>query len=221
MHIKLPFQKLHSLFYITFFVTLFFSSASVNAQCAGNDNAITVCDIANPTSQAVNLFSLLGGTPTAGGVWSDDLLSGGLNTATGILNVQAINESGTYTYTYTVNGVLGCVDNTSVVTVTVGGYAGVPGPNGNVCGDSSSYNLFQLFNGTSGNLSPQFNGNWFNVTTGTPVSGSSINPSSYNVTVGTTYQFSYTMPAIGTCPATSVSAFLTVFPLRKKVYQQI
>ena len=212
MHIKLPFQKVYILFHFTFLLTLFFSSTGVNAQCAGNDNAITICDIANPSSQAVNLFALLGGTPTAGGIWSDDLLSGGLNTATGVLNVQTINESGVYTYTYTVSGVPGCVDNTAVITVTVGGYAGVPGPNGTECGDSSSYNLFQLFNGTSGNLSPQFNGNWFNVTTGTPISGSSINPSSYNVTVGTTYQFSYTMPAIGTCPATSVSAFLTIFP---------
>ena len=74
-----------------------------------------------------------------------------------------------------------------------------------------SYNLFQLFNGAT-QPGPQFNGNWFNVTTGIAVSGSTINPSSFNVTVGTTYQFSYTLPAIGTCPANSTSAFLTIFP---------
>ena len=83
------------------------------------------------------MFALLGGAPVPGGTWSDDLLSGGLNPLTGILNVWQIGENGVYTYTYTVTGVPGCVDNTAVITVVVGGYAGNPGPNGVVCGDES------------------------------------------------------------------------------------
>lgn len=199
------------MFGIFFLIASFFFSNSLQAQCAGADNSITICNIPDPANQAVNLFTLLGGTPVPGGTWSDDLLSGGLNPLTGILNVWQISESGVYTYTYTVTSVPGCVDNTSVITVIVGGYAGSPGPNGVVCGDESNYNLFQLFNGAV-QPGPQFNGNWFNVTTSTPVTGSTINPSSFNVTVGTTYEFSYTLAAVGTCPAHSVSAFLTVFP---------
>ncbi|RXR21308.1 gliding motility-associated C-terminal domain-containing protein [Flavobacterium amnicola] len=206
-----PFSRKTCLFSFFLLFTTFFFSNSLQAQCAGSDNSVTICNIPDPANQAVNLFALLGGAPLPGGTWSDDLLSGGLNPLTGILNVWQIGESGVYTYTYTVTGAPGCVDNTSVITVIVGGYAGNPGPNGVVCGDESSYNLFQLFNGAV-QPGPQFNGDWFNVTTGTPVSGSTINPSSFNVTVGTTYQFSYTLPAVGTCAANSVSAFLTVFP---------
>ncbi|WP_394759036.1 gliding motility-associated C-terminal domain-containing protein [Flavobacterium sp.] len=195
------------------FILLFFSATNSNAQCAGDDNLIphTICNIPNPANQAVNLFALLGGAPVPGGTWSDDLLSGGLNPLTGILNVWQIGESGVYTYTYTVTGVPGCADNTAVITVVVGGYAGVPGPNGVVCGDESAYNLFQLFNGAT-QPGPQFNGNWFNVTTATPVTGNTIDPSSFNVTTGTTYEFSYTLGPVGSCLSSTASAFLTIFP---------
>lgn len=212
MRKKLPFLRNLGALQLALFFLFLFSIQKSNAQCAGSDNSITICDIPNPTNQAVNLFALLGGTPTPGGTWTDDLNSGGLNALNGILNIHQIRNSGVYTYTYTVTGVSGCTDTTGTITVTVGGYAGVPGPNGAVCGDESNYNLFQLFSGTGGNLGPQFNGDWFNVTTGTPISGSSINPSSFNVTSATTYQFSYTLPAIGSCAANSVSAFLTVYP---------
>jgi len=206
-----PFSRKTCLFSFFLLITTFFFSNSLQAQCAGSDNSVTICNIPDPANQAVNLFALLGGAPVPGGTWSDDLLSGGLNPLTGILNVWQIGESGVYTYTYTVTGAPGCVDNTSVITVIVGGYAGNPGPNGVVCGDESSHNLFQLFNGADQPVR-QFNGVLFNVIQGTAVSGSTINPSSFNVTVGTTYQFSYTLPAVGTCAANSVSAFLTVFP---------
>ena len=209
---KLPFLRKSGLLSLVFTLLFLIHSPESIAQCAGNDNSIEICDIPNPANQAVNLFALLGGTPTPGGTWSDDLNSGGLNALTGILNVHQIRNSGIYTYTYTITGVPGCTDNTATITVVVGGYAGVPGPNGAVCGDETNYNLFQLFSGTGGNLGPQFNGNWFNVTNGTSISGSSISPASFNVITATTFQFSYTLPAIGSCPANSVSAFLTIYP---------
>ena len=212
MRKKLPFLRNLGLLNLAFTFLFLCSTQVINAQCAGDDNAITICDIPNPANQTIALFALLGGTPMSSGTWNDDLNSGGLNAVTGILNVHQIRNSGIYTYTYTVTGIPGCVDTTATITVVVGGYAGVPGPNGAVCGDETDYNLFQLFSGTGGNLGPQFNGNWFNVTTGAPISGSSINPSSFNVITATTYQFSYTLPAIGSCAVNSVSAFLTVYP---------
>lgn len=192
---------------------LLFSITNSNAQCAGNDGVVPpICDITIPANQIINLFSYLGGTPTAGGTWSDDLSSGGLNPITGILNVLQIHVSGTYTYTYTVTGVSGCADNTSVVTVTIGSYPGVV-QNGPACADLPNFNLFELFNYEGGNIAPHTNGTWFNVTTGTAVSGFEINPSSYNVTVQTDYVFSYTLPAVAPCPAPApVLVTLTLFP---------
>ncbi|SHI49621.1 gliding motility-associated C-terminal domain-containing protein [Flavobacterium terrae] len=192
-------------------LALFFTSNVVHSQCAGNDANITICDITNPTNQSLNLFTLLGGTPTPGGFWIDDLGSGGLNSTTGILNVHQIRESGIFTYTYMVTGIPGCVDNTATVTVLVGPYAGV-GEDGSRCGDDTELNLFELFNYQFGNVPPQTNGYWFNNTTGTPIAGYTINPSSFNVTAITVYNLTYTIPALGPCPESSISVNLTLVP---------
>lgn len=188
---------------VLFFVFLSFLSQTVNAQCAGNDASLTVCDIPDPANQSIDLFSLLG-SATAGGVWNDDNSSGGLNTATGILNAQLIRASGIYHYTYTVTGNTGCVDNSATITVTIGGYSGVTSPNVSVCSAVVNFNLFQAFSGVD--VSPQFNGQWHNDTTNENVE-SSINVENLD---GTFY-FTYTMPAIGSCPSMSSTAIITVF----------
>lgn len=191
-------------------LVIYFTLFSTNSfsQCAGNDPVapISICDIPNISSQTINLFSYLGGSPLAGGTWQDNDLSGGLNVTTGILNAQSITQSGTFTYTYTVTGVAGCTDNNSIVTIIIGGFAGVTGPNAVVCSDSGTFNLFQVFNGSS--LSPQFNGTWFNVTNNSVVAGNSINIASLGIG---TFQFTYTIPAIGSCPVRSSTAFVTVY----------
>jgi hypothetical protein len=76
--------KIHFLIKLNFnllFIAVFFllSLHSVNAQCAGDDASFTVCDIPDAGNRAINLFSLLGGSPIAGGTWNDDDLSDGLN----------------------------------------------------------------------------------------------------------------------------------------------
>ncbi|QYS86167.1 gliding motility-associated C-terminal domain-containing protein [Flavobacterium oreochromis] len=195
------------------FVFVILPNQTSKAQCAGNDlGVITVCDIANLNSQTIDLFSLLGGNPMRGGVWSDDELSGGLNPVTGILNVQKIRKSGKYTYTYTVSNVSGCVDNTGTVEVTVGNYTGVPGPKGTTCGDDASYNLFRLFDGTGSNIGPQFNGVWVNETNGLGVSSNFFDASSEKLNSPKTYTFSYTVNEITECPASRITAELTVYP---------
>ncbi|WP_244534355.1 gliding motility-associated C-terminal domain-containing protein [Flavobacterium fluvii] len=174
-------------------------------QCAGNDANFEVCNIPDPSSKSIALYPLLGGAATPGGTWTDDYLSGGLNKATGVLNAQIIPRSGVYKYTYTVSGVSGCVDTSSTITVVVGGYSGVTGPNASACSDDNAFNLFQVFNGSY--LSPQSNGTWFNNTANTAVS-SVIDAGTLGL--GTT-QFTYSIPAIGSCPAVSSTAFVTVF----------
>lgn len=211
MDIKILQQGNKYIFAVLLTFALFLTSNVAQSQCAGNDGTITICDITNPTNQALNLFTFLGGTPTPGGFWIDDLGSGGLNSTTGILNVQQIRESGIYTYTYTVTGVPGCADNTSTVTVLIGPYAGVK-EDGSRCGDDTELNLFELFNYQFGNVPPQTNGYWYNNTTGTPIAGYTINPSSFNVTAITVYNLTYTVPALGSCPESSISVNITLVP---------
>ena len=188
-----------------FFLLLFLIPTKNFGQCAGNDADFEVCDIPDPGSQSIALYPLLGVTATSGGIWTDDYLSGGLNVATGILNVQKIPKSGIYKYTYTVSGVSGCSDTSSTITVTVGGYSGVTGPNASACSDDHAFNLFQVFNGSY--LSPQSNGSWFNNSTNTAVE-SVIDAAALGLG---TFQFTYSIPAIGSCPAVSSTAFVSVF----------
>lgn len=187
------------------FIVLIIFSTNSNAQCAGEDAVITICNIPDVANQTINLFSLLNGTPTAGGVWTDPLQSGGLDTATGILNVWNIHISGTYSFIYTVNNIAACTDNTATITVTIGGYSGITSPNGSACSDNDSVNLFQFFVGDPPN--PHLNGVWTDNNNTGALSGNFFNATA--VALGT-YSFTYTMPAVGTCAQTSSTAIITV-----------
>ncbi|MRX40099.1 T9SS type B sorting domain-containing protein [Flavobacterium sp. LC2016-23] len=187
---------------ILFFVFFSFLSGNIQAQCAGDDGELTVCDIPNLANRSIDLYAALGGTPTAGGTWSDDDESGGLNANTGVLNAHLIRQSRTYRYTYTVNGGAGCTDNSAVVTVTIGGYSGVAS-NSTQCSANITFNLFEAFNGLF--LGPQDNGQWYDNTTNKKVDPV-INISEFEGDYG----FTYTMPAIGSCPAVSSTAVITV-----------
>lgn len=191
--------------FILFFVFLSFLPTTTFAQCAGNDASLTICDVSDPANKTVDLFALLG-PATPGGTWSDDFYSGGLNDQTGVLNVHLIQNSAIYQYTYTVEGVAGCTHNSSTVTVTIGGYTGKPAPTATVCSAEGSFNLFQAFDGTY--LSPLSNGQWHNDTTNQNIPGSSIDVTNLQGD----YQYTYTMPAIGTCAAPPpATIYITVF----------
>lgn len=191
--------------FVLIFVFLSFMPGSIYAQCAGEDAVpFSVCNVSDPSSRTIDLFSKLTGSPLTGGVWTDNNGTGGLNATTGILNVQQIRRSGTFTYTYTVEGIGLCPDNSSVVTVTVGGYAGVPS-NTVVCSSIGSYNLFQAFNGLF--LGPQSNGKWHNDTTNEDLRTSIIDVTDLKGN----YTFTYTMPAIGSCPAVASTVVISVY----------
>lgn len=81
----------------------------IPAPDAGTDNTISICVI----DGSVDLFTELGGTPSANGVWSPALASG-----TGVFN-PAVDTAGVYTYN--VIAVAPCTTDASAqVTVTVG-----------------------------------------------------------------------------------------------------
>lgn len=188
--------------FILVFLFVSFFSTGIYAQCAGDDGALTICDIPNPANKTIDLYAALGGTPTAGGTWSDDDESGGLIASTGILNAHLIRESRIYRYTYTVNGAAGCTDNSAVVTVTIGGYSGVTA-NSTQCSATINFSLFEAFNGLY--LGPQYNGQWFDKT-----NNKKVDPVIDISEFDGDYEFTYTMPAIGTCPAMSSTTVITV-----------
>ena len=186
------------------FVFLFSVSATTYAQCAGEDNEVTICNVSDTSNQTFNLFNYLNGSPVSGGEWTDDDEGGGLDVVTGILNAQLIRQSGVYHYTYKVEGLPLCPDNTATITLTIGGFSGITSPNVSVCSAVETFNLFSAFNGVG--MGPHSNGQWHNDTTNRDV-GAVINVEK----IQGTFQFTYTMPAIGTCPAMSSTAVITIF----------
>ncbi|RZK08819.1 MAG: gliding motility-associated C-terminal domain-containing protein, partial [Flavobacterium sp.] len=194
---------------LVFFFLLFHSTS--NAQCAGVDNQVTICDITNPANQNINLFNYLLGSPMTGGTWIDNDRSGGLNPATGILNVTQINQSGTFEYIYVVNN-SACFDDRASITVTIGGYAGigVENPPGSACDDNDSVNLFQFIGGSP---NPQINGNWSQVS-GTPAifNGNILDAAATGIG---SYRFRYSLPAIGSCPESVTFVNLNIYPAPK------
>ena len=182
---------------------------------AGVDGNITICNkesydqgLGNPTG-VVDLFALLGGTPDAGGTWSDDDSSGGLNTTSGLLDTWLINQGGIFNYTYTVNSTDPTCPgtDTSVVTVTLGGFPGFNNPNAVACDTDTSVNLFSFL---GFNPSATFGGVWNDDDATGALSGQFFNASV--VPTNTPFDFTYTVPAVGTCPARSATVTITVFP---------
>lgn len=189
---------------ILFFVFLSFFPTATFAQCAGEDNSVPICNVSDPSNQTVDLFSLLKDFPVPGGQWTDDDQAGGLDVNTGILNAQLIRQSGVYHYTYKVEGLPLCPDNSATVTLTIGGYSGITSPNVSVCSAVESFSLFSAFDGEY--LAPHSNGQWHNDTT-----NQNVGPNLPVANLRGTFQFTYTMPAIGTCPSMSSTAKVTVF----------
>lgn len=204
-------QKYLKIFLLLFLLSLF-TIPKTYSQCAGNDNTITICTketynqgIGNPNG-VLNLYTLLGGTPTPGGTWTDLNSSGGLNTITGLLNTWQINQGGVYNYRYQINGIPGCVDNISIITVTLGGYPGSDNLNAVACVDDTSVPLFSFL---GSNPNPHFNGTWSGGPPGT-ITGNSFNAQLAGVG---TYMLTYLVPGVGTCPARPAQVALTVHPL--------
>lgn len=195
--------------YLSFLLFFIFSTAA-NAQCAGEDNVLSVCDIATVSSQNIDLNLSLLGIPTIGGTWHDEDNSGGLDPITGILNAQKVYKSGVYHYTYIVDGIVGCTDNNAVIEVTIGGYAGVPGPSNSICSSDNSYSLFQVFQGIPV-LAPQSGGIWND-----DDNSKGLNPVTgiLNAAIpvpGQAYSYTYTIPKIGSCPAVSKQISVSIY----------
>jgi len=105
----------------------------VPAANAGTDGIANLCSNIDP----VNLFTYLGATAQAGGTWNPPLLSG-TNSFDPSVDIAGV-------YTYTVNGVTPCGNDSATVTVniTVGPNAGVS-TSTTLCLNSPAQHLFPL-----------------------------------------------------------------------------
>jgi gliding motility-associated-like protein len=123
------------------------SVTEIVAPEAGDNSSTTICE----TEPSFDMVSLLGGTPDAGGSWtdpSDVAFDGSFDAST--------DSPGAYTYT--VSGTDPCEDVSSVLTIAVEDLPDA-GENASttVCGNDDSFDLFSLLGGT-----PENDGSWSN-----------------------------------------------------------
>jgi subtilisin-like proprotein convertase family protein len=160
------------------------------ATSAGSNGSISVCS----NGSALDLFSLLGGSPAATGTWTGpSALTGG---SLGTYN-PAVNASGVYTYTVT--GTSPCPTTSATVNVT-NSPAPNAGSNGsiNLCATGSPVNLFSSLGGT-----PSTSGSWSG-----PSSLAGGHLGIYNPSTGSPGTYTYTVS--GTLPCTSAQTTVVV-----------
>ena len=172
------------------------SIAVTEAPDAGGSSAATVCIAEN----AVDLFSLLGGTPDAGGVWNDDDATGAM--AGGIFDATAVTV-GTYDFTYLLSGSGPCAGAQATVTVTVvtGADAGGNGAT-TICNDIVAFDLFTQLSGT-----PNPGGTWLDLDNTGAVTNGIFDATQV---AGGTYNFTYIANSLGVCPDDSADVTITV-----------
>ncbi|MCO6481665.1 MAG: gliding motility-associated C-terminal domain-containing protein [Flavobacteriales bacterium] len=166
------------------------SMVTVNVNVAPNagiNGAITVCSDDAP----VDLFMQLGGTPDAGGTWTDP--NNAPNNGSFVPGPTAVPGG----YSYRVTGLSPCADATAVVTVTQHRKP-VAGTDATVelCSTDAPVNLFDHLGGT-----PDAGGTW---------TGPGNSPSNGVFIPGSAGTFSYQYKVTGTAPCTPAQATVTV-----------
>lgn len=148
---------------------------------AGSNGSLTVCSNDDP----LDLFTLLGGTPDAGGVWTFN--------GDPVGDTFTPGSSAPGLYTYTVSGTPPCPNATASVTMAV-----VQAPDAGedrsitVCSDDAPFNMLTQLGGT-----PDAGGTW------SPGGSATFTP-------GTSTPGVYTYLMAGTTPCANESAKLTV-----------
>jgi gliding motility-associated-like protein len=174
---------------------------------AGNDNTINVCDGGNST--IINLQTSLGGTPQAGGTWSETSPVSSSVSLTDPTQVDFKNvPSGKYTFRYSITGQGACSTAAATVTVNVNQDhdAGTPAIV-QICNERGA--RLDLFGSLGGN--PDVGGSWWDISA-FPSSTSLADPtmvSFENVPAGQ-YEFEYRIAGEGVCNQVSSSVSVLV-----------
>ena len=165
------------------------SDITVNVEQApdpGTDGSETLC-----TSDApIDLFTLLGGTPDTGGIWSPALASG-----TGVFN-PSVDPAGAYTYTIAATTVCASVDAMVTITLTTQPFAGDDGTI-DLCTNNATVDLFTVLGGT-----PDAGGTWAPAL----ASGTGV----FDPAVDTGGSYIYTVPSVGVCPADDATVIVNL-----------
>ncbi|HRW90291.1 MAG TPA: hypothetical protein P5027_10095, partial [Flavobacteriales bacterium] len=170
--------------------TALLTIALQQAPDAGQDATLDLCT----TSPVSPLFPALGGTPAAGGSWTDpngNAHGGAFDPATDPVGA----------YTYTVAGTAPCVGASATVTVSL---ATAPDAGQNtvssVCSNAPSFSLLPLLNGT-----PDAGGSWTDPN-GLPFAGP------FDPAVDAAGTYTYTVAGISPCVDASATLDLSIVP---------
>jgi gliding motility-associated-like protein len=157
----------------------------------GEDATFETCSTDDP----VDLFTILGGSPAAGGSWL-----GPDGPGSGIF-IPGTSTAGDYVYS--IAGPAPCLAATATVTAVVN-----PAPNAGVgdtltvCTDSPVVNLFDQLTGN-----PDQGGTWTELNSTGQLAGSFINPAFFSLG---SYGFQYTVEGIGICEADEAIVVVTI-----------
>ncbi|CAZ96636.1 gliding motility-associated C-terminal domain-containing protein [Zobellia galactanivorans] len=191
---------------------LILCSVNAMAQCAGIDDSITICEKdADDANKTFNLFTVLGGTPDPGGTWStnDPANFYALDRNTGIVNLWEVKNSGSHEFTYT--NICGGAEESAVVTVMLGGYPGEDNIDGSAdaCGDDPAVNLHGFIGDETEGKFQDFNGTWDAITP-EAIPHLSLNFFDAESAGPGIYEFTHTVPAVGSCPSRQATLLLEV-----------
>ena len=164
---------------------------------AGISEAITLCENNSSTGAPVNLFEILGGTPSNLGFWSGPFTT--TNGHLGTLDSSVLSLSGSpYVFTYNLNSSTSCPSVSTTVTIII--EAAIFAGNDSVitvCQNNGSTNLFTLL-GTTANTG----GTWSPaLSSGTGVFNPAIDPSGV---------YTYTLSGSVSCPSDSATVTVNV-----------
>ena len=167
------------------------SPTTVTAGGAGTNGTLNIC----PGDGPVNLFDLLGGTPSTGGSWSGPSILTGGSLGTFFPTTSAI---GTYTYTISGNGCTGAGSSTAQVTVSLSGAsnASITQP-ANVCVTGAGVQLVAAAGG----------GTWTS-SCGTCISSGGL----FNPSVAGAGSHTVTYSIGGACPGTDTKTIVVEAP---------
>jgi gliding motility-associated-like protein len=191
---------------------LIITSYKVGAQCAGSDATVTVCDKdQNLSTRTYILFDKLGGLPSPGGTWAttDPANYVALDRTNGIVDLWRINNNGVHQFVYT-NTACG---ESATVSINLGGYPGENNVDGsaNACSDDSSVNLHSFLGSEIDEKVQDFNGLWEEVPIGATNFLTGYNFDAFQAGPGV-YTFTYTVPAVSSCPSRQSTVVLEVHP---------
>ncbi len=170
----------------------------------GTATPIAFCENELTTNSPFDLFNQLSGNDT-GGTWSDD-------DSTGVLTGNNVDLTlltlGTYNYTYSITDANNCSNSSTVaITIEEAPESGNALPPVEICeenvGANSPFDLFTLLDGTQ-----DTNGTWYD---GVDTSGAAVtNPIDISGLTAGTYDYTYSVPAIGSCTDEDVTVQIMI-----------